>query len=95
MTDKKYISHQGEKISGNVAGALTTLSGEKSGNLSAALKVNLNASTQAQIEELPGIGPSTAQKIISARPFSSIEELIQKKVVSKSVYDKIKEMVEI
>ena len=92
---KIYIPYQGEKGFGSVAGATTSLTGEISGNLSAASKVNLNSSTQAQLEELPGIGPSTAQKIIASRPFSSVEELIQKKAVGKSVYDKIKELVDI
>ena len=54
-------------------------------------KVNINTSTQAELEALPGIGPVTASKIISDRPYQKIEELLNKKVVSKSVFEKIKD----
>jgi competence protein ComEA len=37
--------------------------------------VNINTATLAQLEELPGVGPATAQAIIDARPFKSIDDL--------------------
>lgn len=55
--------------------------------------VSINSGTQAELESLPGIGPVTAQKIISLRPYSSVEELLSKKAVSNSVFAKIKDMV--
>lgn len=54
-------------------------------------KVNINASSKSQLEALSGIGPVTAEKIISARPYQSIEELISKKIVGKAVFEKIKD----
>lgn len=59
--------------------------------ISAQAKVNINTSTQAELEALPGIGPVTASKIISDRPYSQVDDLLNKKVVSKSVFEKIKE----
>lgn len=56
-------------------------------------KVNINTSTQAELEALPGIGPVTASKMISDRPYQTIEELLSKKVVSKSVFEKIKDQI--
>ncbi len=42
-------------------------------------KVNLNTATEAQLEELPGIGPTYAQSIIAERQkrggFTSVNEL--------------------
>lgn len=53
--------------------------------------INLNTASQAELETLSGIGPVTASKIIAGRPYRKLEELIEKKVVSKSVFEKIKD----
>lgn len=37
--------------------------------------VNINTATIAELDTLPGVGPATAEKIVNARPFSSIEEI--------------------
>jgi len=55
--------------------------------------VNINTATESQLDTLPGIGPVTAQKIIASRPYSSPEELLTKKAVGQSVYEKIKDLV--
>ena len=55
--------------------------------------VNINTSSQKELEELPGIGPVYAQSIIEHRPYSSIEELLSKDALKKSVYEKIKDLV--
>ncbi len=75
---KIYISFTGEQTFGVVAGV----------NVS---KVNINTATQSELEALDGIGPVTASKIISDRPYQTIEELSSKKLVSKAVFEKIKD----
>lgn len=55
--------------------------------------VSINSASQSDLEALPGIGPVTAGKIIAGRPYSSTEELLTKKAVGKSVYDKIKDQI--
>jgi competence protein ComEA len=54
--------------------------------------VNINTATQSELEELWGIGPVYAQKIIEQRPYSSIEELLEKSVVKSNVYERNRDM---
>lgn len=64
-------------------------------NSSGNLMININSASQSQLEELWGIGPVTAQKIIEQRPYSEIGELLSKKIVKQNVYDAIKDQISI
>jgi competence protein ComEA len=58
--------------------------------------INLNRATAEQLTALPGIGPSTAERIIRARekaPFRSVEELQLRGLVSVRVLAEIRELV--
>jgi competence protein ComEA len=55
--------------------------------------ININKASSAELDTLPGIGAVTAEKIISGRPYTTIDELLTKKIVSKSVYEKIKDKI--
>jgi competence protein ComEA len=55
--------------------------------------VDLNHADQAALESLPGIGPVTATKIITARssqPFASLDDAATRKVLSASVVEQIR-----
>lgn len=53
--------------------------------------ISINNASIDELDSLPGVGAVTAKKIIDARPFSSIEQLLQQKIVSSSTYEKIKD----
>lgn len=59
------------------------------------LKTNINIATIDELDELSGIGTITAQKIIQNRPYTKIEELETKKIVNKSVFENIKDQIDI
>lgn len=56
--------------------------------------IDLNAATLAQLEELPSVGPVTAQKILDFRaksgPFKSIDDLLAIPRISKNRFAKIR-----
>jgi len=57
--------------------------------------INLNSATIEELDQLPGVGQTIANKIITGRPYATLEELLTKKVVNKSVYEKIKGLISI
>ncbi len=62
-------------------------------NISTQAQVNINTASVSQLDSLIGIGVVTAQKIIDNRPYSDIAELINKKIVGSSVFEKIKDKI--
>lgn len=55
--------------------------------------ININSASEQELDTLPGIGPVTAQKIIGARPYNSINELLDKKIVGSKVFSQIKDKI--
>jgi competence protein ComEA len=59
--------------------------------------LDLNTATLAQLEELPGVGPSTAQAIIDEREqrgrFGSVEELLDVRGIGPAKLDAIRDLV--
>lgn len=85
---KIYIPFAGEQgpAAGGVGGG--SVAGTNIGG-----KVNINTASQSDLEALPGVGPITASKIISNRPYQTLEELFEKKSASKAVFEKIKDSI--
>lgn len=94
---KIYIPNKNEKIdedeyitegNGNNIGNNNPKEGEK---------VNINEAMQTELEELPGIGPSLASRIIEYREqngdFKKIEELQNVKGIGNAKYNDIKDKV--
>lgn len=52
--------------------------------------VSVNAASQSELEALDGVGPSTAKKIISGRPYTDLSELVAKKAMGQALFDKLK-----
>ena len=62
-------------------------------------KVNINTATKTELETLPGIGQSTALKIIEYRKekgkFKNIEEIKQVNGIGENKFNKIKNLISI
>lgn len=59
------------------------------------IKININTATESQLENLPGIGPSTAMKIVNYRKenglFKSIDEIKNVPGIGESKFNAIKD----
>jgi len=81
---KVYIPCQSETAdvsTGEVAGEQTAIS----------KKININTASAAELDTLWGIGEARAKGIIDNRPYSSIDELLSKKIIPANVFEAIKD----
>lgn len=93
--DENSIISNGELDTNDIISSNTS---KNTKNLNSS-KVNINIATQAQLESLPGIGPSTANKIVTYRSehgkFKSIEDIKSVSGIGDSKFAKIKDLITI
>jgi len=53
--------------------------------------VSINTANQSELEALWGVGPVTAEAIISGRPYGSVQELLDKKIFKQNVWERNKD----
>jgi competence protein ComEA len=90
---KVHVPRRGEEPAPTAAPSSPTTPTGGTGGL-----IDVNSADQRQLETLPGIGPVTAGKIIAAReeaPFGSVDELLARKVVGASTFEKIRELISV
>lgn len=60
-------------------------------------KLNLNAATASQLQELPGVGEVLAQRIVTYRdehgPFASVDDLVNVEGIGPSLLEKLRPLV--
>lgn len=89
--EKVYVPQQeGEAESIN---SIRSIKGNNEETGSLGNLIDINSASESELDSLPGVGTVTAQKIIAGRPYSAIEELVEKKAVGQSVFEKIKDRV--
>lgn len=89
---KIYIPKMGDtQTSSNILTGSRPVSDETSYNILTGLHpVSINTASQFDLEALSGIGPATAKKIMDGRPYMTLEELVVKKAMGQTLFDKLK-----
>ncbi len=73
-------------------GASATATNSKTASPKAGL-VDLNSASIDELSTLPGIGNVLSQKIVNNRPYRAKTDLVRKKILPQSTYDKIAPLV--
>ena len=55
--------------------------------------MSINNADLKSLITLPGIGEARAQAIIDARPYTKLDELVSRKIISQTVFNNIKELI--
>ena len=86
-------------VENNASSQIDTGTKEATSNTKTQGKININTATKEELDTLPGIGPSTAAKIIEYRKengkFKNIEEIKEVSGIGDAKYEKIKELINI
>jgi len=82
---KFFIPKKGASSGASETGGVGNSSGTVLGTY-----ISVNTASEKELDSLPGVGPVTSQKIISGRPYQRLEELLEKKIVGQSVWEKIR-----
>jgi len=70
------------------AGQASTMSKSATGG-----KLDINTATADQLKALPGISDAYSQKIIAGRPYRTKLDLVHKRIIPRSTYDKVKDQI--
>jgi competence protein ComEA len=52
--------------------------------------LDVNTASLSDIEQLPGVTPSMARRIFEGRPYGSLDELVQRGLLSQRELDRVK-----
>ena len=90
--NKIYIPEIGEKLDISINNNSQSISGTDNN-----IQININSANSQELQELSGVGPSTAEKIIEYRElhgsFQKIEEIMNVSGIGVKTFDKFKDKI--
>ena len=95
--EETQANNENINVENNASSQINTGTKEATSNTKTQGKININTATQGELDTLPGIGPSTAAKIIEYRKengkFKNIEEIKEVSGIGDAKYEKIKDLI--
>ncbi len=55
--------------------------------------VDINSATDAELKAIPGLGDAYIAKIVVNRPYANKAQLVSRKILPESVYEKVKDRI--
>lgn len=84
---KLFIPKQGGSETSHIISTSSTVQGQSQNGI----VTSVNFASESQLDALPGVGPVTAKKIIGNRPYQTLDELVTKKTMGQSLFEKLKD----
>ena len=57
--------------------------------------LNINKATAAELDNLPQIGDARAKAIVGGRPYKTVSDLLDRKILPQNAYDAIKDKISV
>lgn len=93
MVNLAEIVKDGQKVFIPVKGEV--VKGTSIANQTVRSLTNINTASQAELENLWGVGPSRAVEIIKGRPYKNLDELVTRKILTKNILDRNKDQLSV
>ena len=61
----------------------------------ASRKIDVNVASVRELQQLPGIGPELAERVVRHRPYHKLDELVARKVLGRKEFARIKERIRV
>lgn len=88
-----YVDTQVDVSQLEITNTPSATSSNKDDNVPTSGLLNVNIATQEELDELPGIGPVYAQKIIENRSYENFDDFLTKSGLTTSTAEKIKNLI--
>jgi competence protein ComEA len=92
LVNPAQILEDGEQLrvpSKNADGVSGVSTSGSSGDNTPTERINVNTASASELENLPGVGPKMAAKLIAGRPYSSMSDLDKVKGIGPSILKKL------